>query len=102
MSDDSVVTIRGIFASRETADLAIEHLVQGIGLDRSDIFVQADGASNTSGEADEEPVVELAEESALAPQLNGGIEVSADLASRFRSKAVDAFNEAGATEVTIT
>jgi len=44
MSDDSIATISGTFATREAADRAVEHLVQEHGIDRADIFVQAEDA----------------------------------------------------------
>lgn len=49
MSDKSTKTVTATFQTREGADLAIEHMVQHAGLDRADIFVKADGPSNSSG-----------------------------------------------------
>ncbi|MGF7159552.1 hypothetical protein FHS85_001171 [Rhodoligotrophos appendicifer] len=43
-------TIVGTFETREQAELAVEHLVQELGLDRSDVFVAAAEAENTAGE----------------------------------------------------
>ncbi len=42
-------TIEHTFATREKAELAVEHLVQEHGFERTDIFVAADGACNSSG-----------------------------------------------------
>lgn len=49
MADDSTVTIRANFDTREAVDLAIEHPVQRLGISRPDIFVQPAAAANTSG-----------------------------------------------------
>ena len=80
MDDDNVRTIRGTFATREAADLAIEHLVQEHGIDRADIFVQAKDAANTSGIAPSGADAPGDDESSdLDPALRGEIEVSADV-----------------------
>jgi hypothetical protein len=42
-------TINRIFATRRDADLAVEHLVQEFGIERTDIFVAPEGDANTSG-----------------------------------------------------
>ncbi len=42
-------TIERTFATREKAELAVEHLVQEHGFERTDIFVAADGADNSAG-----------------------------------------------------
>ena len=49
MADDSTVTIRASFSTREAADLAVEHLVQQQGVSRPDIFIQSATGENTSG-----------------------------------------------------
>lgn len=43
-------TIERTFATREKAELAVEHLVQEHGVERTDIFVVADGADNSAGD----------------------------------------------------
>ncbi len=42
-------TIVASFATRREADLAIEHLVQQHGIDRTDVFVGAPGEANSAG-----------------------------------------------------
>ena len=42
-------TIEHTFATRELADRAVEHLVQQHGVERTDIFVSADGAEASAG-----------------------------------------------------
>jgi hypothetical protein len=42
-------TITGLFQTRREAELAVEHLVQDNGLDRSCVEVRAAGEENTSG-----------------------------------------------------
>ncbi len=42
-------TLTGTFDSREQADMAVERLVQEIGIERTDIFVAADGTDNSVG-----------------------------------------------------
>ena len=43
-------TIRGDFATRREAELAIEHLVQEYGIDRQAVQVTPAGAENSAGE----------------------------------------------------
>lgn len=46
---EATKTVLAYFETREAADIAVEHLVQQYGLERPDIFVQAEGGDNTSG-----------------------------------------------------
>lgn len=41
--------VKATFATRREAELAVEHLVQEHGLNRTDIFVEPEGAANSSG-----------------------------------------------------
>lgn len=45
----STQTITGLFETRRDAELAVEHLVQDYGLDRSRVQVRAAGEDNTAG-----------------------------------------------------
>lgn len=103
MSDDSTATISGTFATREAADRAVEHLVQEHGIDRADIFVQAENAENTSGSAPSGGDVagDDAEGSSFRPVLTGRIQVSADVNRDEIAKAQQAFRGADATDVMI-
>ncbi|SFB59434.1 hypothetical protein SAMN03159496_05526 [Rhizobium sp. NFR07] len=49
MSDNSTITVKATFETREAADRAVEHLVQKHGVPRPDIFVQAARDANSSG-----------------------------------------------------
>lgn len=42
-------TINAAFDTRRDAELAVEHLVQELGVERSDIFIAAEGDSNSAG-----------------------------------------------------
>lgn len=42
-------TINGSFESRRDAEMAVERLVQEFSVERTDIFIAADGAENSAG-----------------------------------------------------
>jgi hypothetical protein len=44
-------TINGSFQSRRDAEMAVERLVQEFALERTDIFISADGEENSAGPA---------------------------------------------------
>lgn len=95
-------TIVAQFETRRSAEIAVEHLVQEHGIDRSDIFVRAPGAANTSGVraagADVEsghPGVEKKGE----PELAGPIEVSVDCHDDRGTLVQSVLQRAGAVEV---
>ena len=96
-------TIIGTFATRREADMAVERLVQEHGIERTDIFIAADGDDNTAGEeragADDEPEVPSSEDEG-DPALNGRIEVSVDIEDDTLVERVrDAFSEFEAVDV---
>jgi hypothetical protein len=83
MAEAAGATIEATFNTRRQADLAVEHLVQELGIERTDIFLAAEGDANSAGSvvdgADAEsghPGVDPAGDPALA----GGIAVSIDVA----------------------
>ncbi|NML13212.1 hypothetical protein HHL08_24360 [Sphingobium sp. AR-3-1] len=84
-------TLTGTFDSRDQADMAVERLVQEIGIERTDIFVAASGpdnsAGNRTGGADSETVDQ--DERDDAP-LAGGIMVSIDLQDDAKVEVVTA------------
>ena len=96
---------RTIIASIETrrdAEVAVEHLVQQHGVERSDVFIQAEGAANRAGSklagADVEsghPGVEKRGD----PALNGPIEVSVDCQGTDVRELEQALKEAGVRQV---
>jgi hypothetical protein len=100
MSDESVKTIQASFATRQAAELAIEHLTQQYGIDRTDIFVQAAGSSNTSGtEVSGGDAATKLEEAREDGAQNGEIEVSADVSEAKADDARRAMEDAGAVKV---
>ncbi len=78
MSDNATRTISAIFETREAADHAIEHLVQQHGLNRADVFVEAQGARNTAGTRPSGSDTNKGE-TPSEPALQGTIKVSADV-----------------------
>lgn len=104
MADDSVCTIRGIFATREAADRAVERLVQEHGINRADVFVEPVGPANSAGTEASGPDrpagrAEVGGQDRSPPALAGAIAVSADVAARQRAAVESALREAGAQEV---
>ncbi|MGF7147347.1 hypothetical protein FHS96_000956 [Sphingomonas zeicaulis] len=75
-------TIIGRFDSRRSADLAIEHLVQEHGIERTDIFVEPASERNSAGVtaagADAESGHPGVDPDPL-PALEGAIDVSVDV-----------------------
>ncbi|CZT36965.1 hypothetical protein [Rhizobium sp. 9140] len=102
MSSDNVKTLTATFDTREAADLAIEHLVQQYGIDRSDVFVEAKGSENTAGTKPSGGDVENREGDGVRPDaaLVGQLQVSVDLSLDDIDKAQAAFREAGARDMT--
>jgi hypothetical protein len=89
----SGVTLDALFRTRRQADLAIEQLVQDRGVERTDIFVSAEGSESSSGaEADGadvesgHPGVEMRKE----PSLEGDILVSVDLSDAGQQAEISA------------
>lgn len=94
-------TLEGKFDSRTHADLAIERLVQEIGIERTNIFVSAEGSQNSAGSviagSDDETVDQAArDDSALA----GQIIVSVDLQDDTHVDAVSAVLREFAADLT--
>lgn len=76
MADDATVTVRADFETREAADLAVEHLVQQVGISRPDVFVQSAAAANTSGSKASGGDASHGNTSRVDAPLAGNIEVS--------------------------
>lgn len=98
MSEDKTSTVTASFDTREAADLAIEHLVQQHGLNRADIFVEAEGDDNSSGtyEAGGDAASKLGGDGRSDGALAGVILVSVDVTAMNVSVVQDAFANAGA------
>lgn len=92
------------FDTRRAADLTVEHLVQEHGIDRSDLFLQAAGSENTTGEriagADDESGDPGTERRTDSP-LHGPVELSVKVEDDRLNVVCNAIKETGATEVSI-
>jgi hypothetical protein len=91
-------TIIGRFVSRRDADLAIEHLVQEKGIERTDIFVQPAGDGNSVGEKADGADVESGHPGVATeanPALDGAIDVSVDINGADGDAVRSALAEAG-------
>lgn len=92
-------TLKTTFATRREAELAIEHLVQEHGIERTDIFVAPEGEANSAGEAISGSDLEAAapsEDARTDGALNGRIEVSVDIQDDALASVVkDVFREQG-------
>lgn len=98
MSDNATKTVVAVFQTREAADHAIEHLVQQHGLNRADIFAEAQGDDNTAGTRPSGG--DAAKGNApSAPALRGGIRLSADVAADKADLLRDTFAEMGGQDI---
>ena len=99
MSDNATTTISAVFQTREAADYAIEHLVQQHGLNRADIFAEAQGDDSTAGTRPSGGDANKGD-TPSEPALQGAVKVSAD-ASRDTADLVRAtFQEMGGQDIT--
>lgn len=89
--------IKAAFKDRRAAELALEHLVQEVGLNRTDIFISARGSHNTSGTepAGADAQGSLTESRAAAPALEGQIEMSVGCDQEKAERISKALQEAG-------
>lgn len=99
MADDSTTTITAVFETRETADLAVEHLVQQHGIALPDIFVQSASAKNTAGSAPSGGDVSHDGSARRDAPLEGEIEISADINSSMIPAVQRTFGDVGAIRV---
>ena len=96
-------TLKASFETRREAEMTIERLVQEYGVERTNIFVAAEGTKNSAGEeqagSDNEagaPSPENRDDTALA----GRISLSVDIEDDDRAAEVrSAFQEFGAEDV---
>ncbi len=99
------VTVNAVLPDRRSVELAVEHLVQDYGLDRSKIGIRPVGAENTMGErvagADAEsghPGLTSGPDEAA---VNGAIRVSLEMEDDKAEQVEKAFRDAGATDVQV-
>jgi hypothetical protein len=97
MADNSNMTIRATFETREAADRAVEHLVQQHGVSRPYIFVQAADETNTVGTRPSGG--DVGQRGRNDAPLHGEIEVSADISSNQYSGVQRSLGDAGALHV---
>jgi hypothetical protein len=96
-------TVSGIFPTRREVEIAVEHLVQEYGLERSDIFIEPLSDMNSAGEAvagaDRESGHGADEADADGGPYAGRLKVSVDMNQDELSSIQQAFRDAGAVEV---
>lgn len=90
-------TLTATFATRREAEMTVERLVQEYGVERTDVFIAADGDQNSAGEkpagSDTDAGEPSPEPRGDAP-LRGSITVSVDIADDTEaSKVREAFAE---------
>ena len=97
------VTIKGTFPSRREAELAVEHLVQEYGVERTDIFVEPAGDRNSAGDAvvgaDAESGHPETDADASGAAYRGELFVSVDINADEQADVERAFKDAGASEI---
>ena len=99
MADDSSTTIRATFKTREAADVAVEHLVQQLGISRPDIFIQSATDRNTAGSEPSGGDASHEQGARSDASLEGEIEVSAHIASSQIAAVQRSLGDAGAIRV---
>lgn len=98
MSDQATRSVSASFDTREAADRAIEHLVQQHGIDRADVFAEAEGAENTvgtkpsGGDADKDGAMTDA-------PLAGTIKVSVDVPERHAQTVQENLGDMGGRNI---
>jgi hypothetical protein len=100
MADNSTTTLRASFGTRAAADLAVEHLVQQMGISRTDIFIQSATLDNTVGAAPSGGDASHDRGPRDDAPLSGEIEVSVDIAESYVAGVQRSFGDAGAIRVT--
>ena len=94
-------TIIGSFASRRDADLAVERLVQEYGIERTDVFVEAQGSANSAGTEPAGADVESGHPGVDKhgdPALHGRIQVSVDCDQHQSNTIQNVLRELGAQD----
>jgi hypothetical protein len=90
--------VKALFKDRRAAELALEHLVQDIGLARTDVFIAAKGDGNTSGThrsgADAQSSLDETR-GTTDPKLSGEIEMSAACGDGDAGRVSQALKDAG-------
>ncbi|MCX7319097.1 MAG: hypothetical protein NT113_06230 [Hyphomicrobiales bacterium] len=91
--------VKAMFKDRQAAELALEHLVQEIGIERTGIFIAAHGDGNTSGThrsgADARSSLDESRGD-TDPKLSGEIEMSVACGKEDTERVTKALKEVGA------
>lgn len=93
-------TLTGTFETRRAADIAIEHLVQEYGIDRTDIVVAPVSDANSVGSRAAGADVESGHPGTATdttPALAGALTVTVDIEDDETEAVTKAFADAGAT-----
>lgn len=101
MSDDSTIRVWARFETRAAADLAVEHLVQQLGLARPDIFLQSATEQNTAGLEPSGGDVSGRARARTDSPLKGQVVLSADIDDGQISEVQQMLDESGALEVSL-
>jgi hypothetical protein len=94
--------LAAMFRTREQADLAIEHLVQEHGIDRTTIFVESAGDENTSGSeisGGDAPSGDSGTRTRGDAALNGGIRLTVPTSEGRVGVLRQTLNDAGAEQI---
>jgi len=87
------------FDTRRAAELAVEHVVQDCGIQRTNVFVQPTGDANTSGTRKAGADAKSAPAPEQGEKLEGPIEVSVDCPDADLKRIEGALRSAGAHAV---
>lgn len=98
------ITITAKFPARREVELAIEHLVQEYGIERTDIFVEPAGKQNSSGQAPAGADAESGHPGTLVDAegsaYEGQLVVSVDMNEDEFDAVEAALRDAGALDIT--
>jgi hypothetical protein len=96
-------TIKALFPSRREVELAVEHLVQEYGMERTDIFIEPAGSENSAGEEPAGADVYREQRGERPDQFiaayEGQLVVSVDMNDDEGEAVTQAFRDAGAVEI---
>lgn len=98
-------TVIGIFPTRREVELAVEHLVQEYGLERTDIFIEPVSDANSAGVAATGADVQSGHSGrtpdARGAAYQGALRITVDMNKDEVAAVEQAFREAGATEISM-
>ncbi len=95
-------TISAEFETRRDAEMAVEHIVQEHGLDRSSVSVVSATAENSAGTKPSGSDLENGHEKAsstVRPALGGKLKVSVEVDDGSRKKVLSSFSSHGGKQI---